>query len=137
MELIVSKYNKSLKDISNLEQQPTYISELRRQLMDNYKNYRNSFIEQKVNGKKFKEIATTLNSRGFNSEQQLFLKNLRGENGKVSTTKISENIWKNLNRFIEVFEVRNTLKNEIHEDRNSKANSGTSDLRVISGIMKF
>lgn len=137
VELIVSKYNKSLKDISNLEQQPTYISELRRQLMDNYKNYRNSFIEQKVNGKKFKEIATTLNSRGFNSEQQLFLKNLRGENGKVSTTKISENIWKNLNRFIEVFEVRNTLKNEIHEDRNSKANSGTSDLRVISGIMKF
>lgn len=137
IEKIVTTYNSNLKSVNEIEQQPAYISELRSHLIDNMRNFRINFKEQGVSGKEFKSVAYSLSNRGFTAEQQLFLRNLRGENGQLSTSKITQNIWKNLKRFVEVFNIENIgkLMEEEHSSVKSKVNNDTSKLEVIAGIL--
>ncbi|MFK4965910.1 helicase-related protein [Lactococcus garvieae] len=138
-ERIVSLYNSNLKSVNEIEQQPTYILELRSHLIDNMRSFRTYFGEQGVNGKEFKAVADSLSNRGFTAEQLLFLRNLRDENGQLSTTKITQNIWKNLKRFIEVFTIGSlsALINDEHSSVKSKANSDTSKIEIIAGILEI
>jgi hypothetical protein len=138
-ERIVSLYNSNLKSVNEIEQQPTYILELRSHLIDNMRSFRTYFGEQGVNGKEFKAVADSLINRGFTAEQLLFLRNLRDENGQLSTTKITQNIWKNLKRFIEVFTIESlsALINDEYSSVKSKANSDTSKIEIIAGILEI
>lgn len=134
---IVNSYNSKLKSVNKLEQQSAYILELRSHLIDNMRSFRINFNEQGVRGKEFKAIADSLSNRGFTAEQQLFLKNLRDENGQLSTTKITKNIWKNLKRFVEVFTIENlnTLMDEEYSSVKGKANRDISKIEVIADIL--
>lgn len=134
VEKIVLDYNTNLKAVNELEQQPVYISEIRKQLLDNMRSFRNSFTEQGVDGKKFRFVAESLSNRGFNPEQKLFLRNLRSEDGKLSTRKIEQNVWKNLQRFMEIFSDTEQIE-LLQGDVKSKANSGQSSIEVIAGIL--
>lgn len=138
IEKIVTTYNSNLKSVNEIERQPAYISELRSHLIDNMRNFRISFKEQGVSGKEFKAVTDSLSNRGFTAEQQLFLRNLRDENGQLSTSKITQNIWKNLKRFVEVFNIENIgkLMEEEHSSVKSKANNDTSKLEIIAGILE-
>ncbi|MDW5564558.1 helicase-related protein [Streptococcus mutans] len=134
---IVGEYNKNLKTISELEQQPTYILGLRKILLDNMQGYKNNFIKQSVSGKEFNNIVQSLNQKGFNSEQQVFLRNLRDTEGNLSTLKIHENIWSNLKRFVEVFGNDSIYEEKFaFEQSKNKANPQHSHLNIISGVLK-
>ena len=132
----VDEYNKELKAVAELEQQPVYILGLRKMLLENMQRYKNNFIKQGVSGKEFKDIAQSLNQRGFNSEQKMFLRNLKNTDGNISTLKVSENIWQNLKRFIEVFKIESTNFAEINSSQKNRANINYSQIEVISGILK-
>lgn len=135
VQQIVSEYNDNLKKVAELEQPTALISEIRRQLLDNMRgDFRKNFSEQKVNGKEFKTIATSLNTRGFNAEQNIFLKNLRDENGQLSTLKMEQNIWKNLKRFMEIFSDTETSE-LLNPERKSRASVEKSCIQVIAGIL--
>lgn len=134
VQQIVSEYNENLKTVSELEQQPRYISEIRRQLIDNMRSFRNNFSEQNVKGKEFRTIVESLSSRGFTSEQKLFLKNLRDENGQLGTLKMEQNIWNNLKRFMEIFS-DNVASESLIQERKNKASDEQSDIHVIAGIL--
>ncbi|HEY0221206.1 MAG TPA: helicase-related protein [Lactovum miscens] len=136
LEKIVLSYNNNLIHVDELEQSPTYILDLRKQLLDNMRSFRSSFAEQKVSGKVFSEIAKSLNNQGFNAEQKLFLKNLQDQNGQLSTPKINQNIWRNLNRFIEVFGT--TILGEIEFDNvRTRANLDLSELNILAGAINL
>lgn len=134
LKQLVSEYNEDLKKVSELEQQPTYISDIRKQLLDNMRSFRSNFSEQSVDGKEFRNIAKSLNNRGFSAEQKIFLKNLRDENGQLSTLKLEQNIWKNLNRFMEIFSDTVTSETLI-QNRKARASVEHSVLQIIAGIL--
>ncbi|MFK4893523.1 helicase-related protein [Lactococcus petauri] len=131
---LVSEYNKDLKNVSELEQQPAYVSDIRKQLLDNMRSFRNNFSEQSVDGKEFRAIAKSLNNRGFSAEQKIFLKNLRDENGQLSTLKMEQNIWKNLDRFMEIFS-DNVTGETLIQNRKARASIEQSVVHVIAGIL--
>ena len=137
IEKLVKVYNSNLKLVNELEEQPIYISELRSYLIDNMRSFRKNFADQGVSGKEFKIIADSLSNRGFNPEQQLFLKNLKDESGRLSTSRVTQNIWKNLNRFVEVFALKNLIGQETNKPLaiKNKANNNRSELEVLAGVI--
>ncbi|EHI74847.1 Superfamily II DNA/RNA helicase [Streptococcus criceti] len=137
LKKMVEYYNKDLKTVTELEQQPTYILELRKTLMDNMLGHRKNFLDQNINGKAFYKIVHSLDQMGFNSEQQMFLRNLKDNEGKLSTFKINENIWKNLGRFIDVFSesTHNAENIVLEKNTNNRANTKRSTLEVIAGVL--
>lgn len=134
---IVDIYNSNLKSVADLEVQPEFISNLRK-ILDNSARieYRNNFREQNVSAKKFITIVKTFNKRGFNKEQLAFLQNLKDFNGKLSSKKLSENVWNNLQRFMEIFQNKK-LENEfgLSKQLNNRANIDYSQLEIISAIL--
>lgn len=81
-----------------------------------------------------KSIAKSLNNRGFSAEQKIFLKSLRDENGQLSTLKMEQNIWKNLNRFFQIFSDNMTGETLI-QNRKARASIEQSVVHVIAGIL--
>lgn len=134
---VVDGYNTNLKEVSDLEVQPEFISNLR-SILDTgaRKEYRGYFKKQSVNPKEFITIVKLLNLRGFNKEQLAFLKNLKDSNGKLNSKKLSDSVWNNLQRFIEVFKNNNLNSTlDLSKQSSNKANIETSHIEVLSGVL--
>ena len=131
----VEHYNAELKSVSILEIPPAFITELRRTLKRGMKEYRSNFREQGVDGKLFNKIVDSLGNRGYSKEQTAFLNLLKDPNGKISTSKVSESIWNNLNRFVTLFDTESLELIDNNKELMKKANTENSELEVISGII--
>ena len=99
------------------------------------KEYRSNFREQGVDGKLFNKIVDSLGNRGYSKEQTAFLNLLKDPNGKISTSKVSESIWNNLNRFVTLFDTESLELIDNNKELMKKANTENSELEVISGII--
>ncbi|HEL9634640.1 TPA: DNA helicase [Streptococcus suis] len=135
--LIADEYNANLKSVSELEVQPDFVSNLRRILDTGARGeYRNYLKKQGVNPKEFIDIVKSFNNRGFNKEQLTFLQNLKDSNGKMSSKKLSESIWNNLQRFVEIFKNTNSDYDlDISKRSSNKANKQTSQIEILSAIL--
>ena len=131
----VQDYNSNLKQVADLETQLSYIAKIRETLKLGMKEYRNNFKEQHVNGKKFNQIVDSLSNRGFSKEQKQYLKLLMDSDGKISTKKVQENVWNNLNRFVELFDGEMPGLENSGNDYARKANSEFSKLKMISALI--
>lgn len=105
IENAVEKYNADLKSVVKLETQPQYVYSLRQNLQIDKRKYREYFKQQGIEPKRFQKIIDSLGGRGFNEEQSSFLKTLRDSEGNVSNKNVYENIWSNLKRFVELFDI--------------------------------
>lgn len=135
IEQEIRDYNSNLKQVNDLETQPSYIAKIRETLKSGMREYRNNFIEQHVNGKKFNQIVESLSSRGFSKEQKQYLQLLMDPDGKISTRRVQENIWNNLNRFVELFDAEMLDLESSGNDYARKANDEFSKLKVVSGLI--
>mgnify|MGYP002592171173 CR=1 FL=1 len=131
----VEHYNVELKSVSLLEVQPTNIAELRKILKRGMKEYRSNFKKQGVDGKLFNKIVDSLGNRGYNNEQRAFLKLLKDQDGKISTNKINESIWKNLSRFVTLFNTESLELVDNNKEPLRKANVENSSLEIIAGTI--
>ncbi|MST79253.1 DNA helicase [Lactobacillus equicursoris] len=131
----IQDYNSNLKQVTDLESQPSNIAKIRETLKTGMKEYRNNFREQQVNGKQFNKIVDSLSNRGFSKEQKQYLQLLTDSDGKISSRRVQENVWNNLNRFVELFEREMLASESVGNDYARKANAECSKLKVIAGLI--
>ena len=60
---------------------------------------------------------------------------LMNSDGKISTKKVQENVWNNLNRFVELFDGEMLGLENSGNNYARKANSEFSKLKVVSGLI--
>lgn len=101
---IVNHFNENNKEKLKVEDSAIIVRELANELNSKKREYILNFKNSGVDPKKFTNVVNGLNKRGFNKQQKDFIKQLRGENGKLNMKFVRDKIWSELPAFMRVFE---------------------------------
>ncbi|MDR0899829.1 MAG: phospholipase D-like domain-containing protein [Lactobacillaceae bacterium] len=131
---VSDSFNDNLRQNATVQPQMSYIMDVKKFLDNNKNNYIALFKEQEVDPKKFNEIIKSFPKRSFSKQQSQFLKGLQNSKGKVDSSKVIENVWRNLKQFITIFDMEK-LAHFADSKSKSKTSAEESSSELIAGLV--
>nr|WP_236671919.1 helicase-related protein [Enterococcus sp. BWB1-3] len=131
-EYIINEFNKNNAEKINAEDNNSQlVRELANELNSKKREYILNFKNSEVNPKIFSNIVNALPNRGFNNKQKDFIRNLRGEDGKLNLKLVRDKIWNELTTFMYIFE------EEFHEENKDNSISTRNNADIEKSTMEF
>lgn len=126
-EAIVEDFNQNNKVKLKVEDTISIIRDLATELNSKKRDHKIDFKNSGVDPKEFTLVVNNLLKRGLNKNQKEFIRQLKGDNGKLNSSLVREKIWNELSAFMRIF------KQEINmDDLNNEAIKSNADIEKTS-----